>query len=201
MSCLNAASNWPSSATGRRCASISASGGYPLLLTPGDFMAEHVEMSPDGRYLTFSSGVNQGSATTHDIWVVDLTTGIAEDSWGDVDKFISVERVIGTNFADWFMGNTAANQLNGMGGNDTLAGGGGNDTFVFWADHGNDQINDFNTGDILDLAAFGFKTVDDVIAHATGHELGVIIQTSATSSIVLVDVNVTSLATLGYIFA
>ncbi len=132
---------------------------------------------------------------------VNLTTGLAEDSWGDVDKFISIERVIGTDFADWFMGNTAVNQLNGMGGNDTLSGGGGNDTFVFWADHGNDQVNDFNTGDILNLAAFGFKTVDDIIAVSSGHELGVIIQTSATSSIVLVDVNVTSLATLGYIFA
>jgi Ca2+-binding RTX toxin-like protein len=132
---------------------------------------------------------------------VNMTTGLAVDSWGDTDKFVSIERVIGTDFADWFMGSTAANQLNGMGGNDTLAGGGGNDTFVFWADHGNDQINDFNAGDILDLAAFGFKSVDDVIAHSSGHELGVIIQTSATSSIVLVDVNVTSLATLGYIFA
>jgi Ca2+-binding RTX toxin-like protein len=150
-----------------------------------------------------------GSADTVDYRVddgwhgvsVNLTTGLAEDTWGDVDKLVSIERVIGTDFADWFMGNTAANQLNGMGGNDTLAGGGGNDTFVFWVDHGNDQINDFNAGDILNLAAFGFKTVDDVIAHSSGHDLGVIIQTSATSSIVLVDVNVTSLATLGYIFA
>jgi Ca2+-binding RTX toxin-like protein len=132
---------------------------------------------------------------------VNMTTGLAEDSWGDSDTLVSIENAIGTDFADWFMGNSAANQLNGMGGNDTLSGGGGNDTFVFWAEHGNDQINDYNAGDILNLAAFGFTSVDDVIARSSGHELGVIIQTSATSSIVLVDVNVTSLATLGYIFA
>jgi Ca2+-binding RTX toxin-like protein len=132
---------------------------------------------------------------------VNLTTGLAEDSWGDVDKFISIERIIGTSFADWFMGNSAANQITGMGGNDTMAGGGGNDTFVFGVDHGNDQINDFNAGDVLNLSVFGYTSAADVIAHSSGHDLGVIIQTSATSSIVLVDVNVTSLATLGYIFA
>jgi Ca2+-binding RTX toxin-like protein len=132
---------------------------------------------------------------------VNLTTGLAEDSWGDVDTLVGIERAIGTDFADWFMGNKSVNQLNGMGGDDTMAGGGGNDTFVFWASHGNDQINDFNAGDVLDLSALGFKSIDDVIAASQAHDLGVLIRTGEGSSILLVDVNVNAMATLGYIFA
>ena len=39
--------------------SIPASGGTPLLLTPGNFMAEHIRLSADRKYLTF--GVNAGN--------------------------------------------------------------------------------------------------------------------------------------------
>jgi len=35
------------------------------------------EWSPDGRYLTFSSGQIGSAATRHDIWLLDLTTGLA----------------------------------------------------------------------------------------------------------------------------
>ncbi len=35
--------------------SISSQGGVPLLLTPGSFMAEHISLSPDKRWLTFSA--------------------------------------------------------------------------------------------------------------------------------------------------
>ncbi|MBY0434684.1 MAG: prolyl oligopeptidase family serine peptidase, partial [Cyclobacteriaceae bacterium] len=34
--------------------SISSFGGVPLLLTPGPFMAEHISLSPDRKWLTFS---------------------------------------------------------------------------------------------------------------------------------------------------
>jgi Ca2+-binding RTX toxin-like protein len=132
---------------------------------------------------------------------VNLATGLAEDSWGDLDTLVSVERVTGTEFADWFLGNKSKNTLNGGAGDDTLAGGGGNDTFVFQAGHGHDVINDFNAGDVLDLAALGFTSVDQVVAAASGHDLGVVITTGEGSSVVLVDVNVTSVATLGYLFA
>lgn len=35
--------------------SISSIGGAPVLLTPGDYMAEHIRMSPDGKWLIFSA--------------------------------------------------------------------------------------------------------------------------------------------------
>lgn len=44
--------------------SIPSSGGAALLLTPGDYMAEHIRLSPDGTHLVFSA--NAG-ATPNDI--------------------------------------------------------------------------------------------------------------------------------------
>ncbi len=132
---------------------------------------------------------------------LNLLKGFAEDTWGDSDKLIAIENVVGSAFDDWIVGNIGNNVITGGAGNDTMTGGGGNDIFVFAPGHCNDQINDFNKGDKLDLSALGFKSVADVQAHAAGHDLGVVIYTSETSSIVLVDVNVNSLATLGYIFA
>ncbi|HQQ97710.1 MAG TPA: prolyl oligopeptidase family serine peptidase [Cyclobacteriaceae bacterium] len=35
--------------------SMPAAGGTPLLLTPGNFMAEHIRLSPDGKWLTFDA--------------------------------------------------------------------------------------------------------------------------------------------------
>lgn len=35
--------------------SVPAAGGTPLLLTPGNFMAEHIRLSPDGKWLTFDA--------------------------------------------------------------------------------------------------------------------------------------------------
>ncbi|MFN2326290.1 MAG: prolyl oligopeptidase family serine peptidase [Gemmatimonadales bacterium] len=39
--------------------SVPAGGGTPLLLTPGNWMAEHIALTPDGRHLVFSA--NAGS--------------------------------------------------------------------------------------------------------------------------------------------
>lgn len=50
---LSYADGWP------HLYSISAAGGDPLLLTPGDYMAEYIELSPDGTSLVFTA--NAGS--------------------------------------------------------------------------------------------------------------------------------------------
>ena len=41
--------------------SIPEDGGEPLLLTPGDYMAEHVSLSPDGRHLLFAGNAGGGA--------------------------------------------------------------------------------------------------------------------------------------------
>lgn len=131
---------------------------------------------------------------------VNLSTGLAEDSWGDTDTLVAIENVTGGALGDWIHGNKSANTLNGGGGDDVLTGGGGNDTFEFGRDHGNDRINDFNKGDKLDLSDLGFTSVDQVVAAAQGHDLGALIVTGENSSILLVDVNIKDIAALGYIF-
>jgi dipeptidyl aminopeptidase/acylaminoacyl peptidase len=50
---LSYADGWP------HLYSVPEAGGQPLLLTPGDYMAEYVTMSPDGSYLVFAG--NAGS--------------------------------------------------------------------------------------------------------------------------------------------
>jgi dipeptidyl aminopeptidase/acylaminoacyl peptidase len=44
--------------------SIASSGGTPLLLTPGAFMAEHIKVSPDAKWIVFSA--NTGTAADID---------------------------------------------------------------------------------------------------------------------------------------
>ncbi|HEX6135729.1 MAG TPA: prolyl oligopeptidase family serine peptidase [Longimicrobiales bacterium] len=39
--------------------SMPAAGGEPLLLTPGDYMAEYIRLSPDGRYLLFAGNAGR----------------------------------------------------------------------------------------------------------------------------------------------
>lgn len=41
--------------------SIPASGGAPLLLTPGNYMAEHISLSPDRRFLLFAGNAGRDS--------------------------------------------------------------------------------------------------------------------------------------------
>jgi len=50
---LSYADGWP------HLYSIAAGGGEPLLLTPGNFMAEHVELSPDGQFLVFAGNTGK----------------------------------------------------------------------------------------------------------------------------------------------
>jgi dipeptidyl aminopeptidase/acylaminoacyl peptidase len=45
--------------------SLPASGGEPLLLTPGDFMAEHVSLSPDRRSLVFAANAGNTPDDLH----------------------------------------------------------------------------------------------------------------------------------------
>ncbi len=132
---------------------------------------------------------------------INMATGTAEDTWGDLDTFKNVENVTGSDFGDWFMGDAKANVIDGRGGDDTMAGGGGADTFVFGAGHGHDRINDFGLDDKLDLRGLGVTSLEQVLDMARGHDLGAVLVTGEGSSIVLVDVNIADIAKLSYIFA
>lgn len=103
-----------------------------------------------------------------------LAAHSATDGFGDSDLLVSIEHVIGTDFADVIVGDAANNlfqgcggddDLAGMAGNDTLDGGSGNDvltggdgadTFVYGLNYGNDLVMDFTASgkrhDILQIS-------------------------------------------------
>lgn len=67
---------------------------------------------------------------------VNLATGIGIDTWGDVDTYVSIERISGTDQADIFVGNDADNVFRGFDGADVYDGADGLDAVRF----------DFETG-------------------------------------------------------
>ncbi|WP_373414624.1 M10 family metallopeptidase C-terminal domain-containing protein [Ensifer aridi] len=68
-----------------------------------------------------------------------LTTAQNVGGGRGADTLVSIESVIGSNYADRLTGNGAANRLDGRSGNDTLAGGAGND--MLYGGGGNDRLD------------------------------------------------------------
>lgn len=62
--------------------------------------------------------------------VINLATGTGQIGAGTTISLISIENVMGSQFADTVTGNRAANMLNGGAGDDTLAGAAGADTLM-----------------------------------------------------------------------
>ncbi len=61
---------------------------------------------------------------------VNLTTNTASGGWAAGDDLISIENLIGSDFADFLTGSATLNILNGGAGIDTMAGGANNDTYI-----------------------------------------------------------------------
>ena len=56
---------------------------------------------------------------------VDLSGGRQSGGHAEGDFLVSIEKVLGSIFDDIISGNTGANSLSGMAGNDTMSGGAG----------------------------------------------------------------------------
>ncbi|MBB3233838.1 calcium-binding protein [Phyllobacterium endophyticum] len=85
------------------------------------------------------------------------------------------ENVVGTNLNDWITGNTEANKLIGLDGNDTLNGGVGDDTLIGSA--GNDTLvggagaDTLNGGDGIDTLNYGATTGGGIILVLEGGDM------------------------------
>jgi Ca2+-binding RTX toxin-like protein len=93
--------------------------------------------------------------------VVDMGAGTAGST-----SFTSIERVIGSGFADQLTGSAGADNLTARGGNDTLNGGAGNDTL--WGEAGADDflftaVGAANADTIGDFAS----GTDDIVLDAS----------------------------------
>jgi Ca2+-binding RTX toxin-like protein len=106
-------------------------GGAGADLIDGGASSDHVT------YLNAPSGVTLSL----------VTGGTGGDAAGDI--FISIERITGSNHADWIEGSQFDDHISGVGGNDTIIGGSGNDnlqgdhgTDIIYGGDGNDTIRD-----------------------------------------------------------
>ncbi len=72
-------------------------------------------------------------------------------------KSLSGNKLVGTKYSDWLIGDSGNNVIEGGDGQDELLGGGGADVFVYKdPTHGKDKIVDFSSNDILQISAAGF---------------------------------------------
>ena len=95
---------------------------------------------------------------------VNLAEGQATDTYGDEDKLISIENVIGTVGLDTIIGDSGPNEIDGNGGDDMLDGGAGSDTIV--------TAVDFTLGEDADIENFeNIKGKPAADATTTGPEL------------------------------
>jgi serralysin len=122
---------------------------------------------------------------------VDLSNTGFQNTGEGLDRFSSIENLVGSKIDDFFKGNAGANSLRGLAGDDTLDGGLGQDTltgdagsdvFVMGIDGGTytgtargDLITDFTRGqdtiDVSDFSAtnpdFGFLNIAQRISGST----------------------------------
>jgi len=91
--------------------------------------------------------------------VFDFGAGTAS-SGGDTDRFHSIEEVIGSAFNDRL--------ISGVG-NDRMTGGVGGDRFVFLpSGGGSDTIVDFAAGDRIDVSAYGYANLAEIVGDGSG---------------------------------
>ncbi len=93
--------------------------------------------------------------------VVNLSTGVATDTFGDTDTLINIDQVRGTIFVDHITGSAEDNDFWGLGGADIIDGGAGNDFVHYGEDYlaeggGNGIVADLAAGEVID----GFGHID-----------------------------------------
>ncbi|GGX70322.1 hypothetical protein GCM10007385_44160 [Tateyamaria omphalii] len=132
-----------------------------------------------------------------------------DTAWGGSGN----DRFFGGTGDDILMGEGDQDTLYGGAGFDTIVGGAGNDLlfgnfnadrFVFEAGHGHDTIGDFNAANSLELMDFsdfdGLNSVSDVLSNAVQVGRDIVLTTSATSSIRLINVSLSDLGADDFIF-
>ena len=93
--------------------------------------------------------------------------------------------------------------LDGEDGNDTMIGGFGDDIFVKRQDDDDDIIKDFvagGTDDQIDISAFAYSDLGDVLAVATDLGVGVLLDFGPNSSVLLENVASADLTGQDFIF-
>ena len=129
--------------------------------------------------LNGGAGIDTASYDFSDEGVsINLGKNTVSGGHAEGDTFISIENLLGSEFADTLIGDTGANRIEGGLGSDTIDGGKGNDTlvggagidkFIFAKKTGHDTIEGFTTtgieADRIDVHAFRPKSFADLQSH------------------------------------
>jgi Ca2+-binding RTX toxin-like protein len=86
---------------------------------------------------------------------------------------------------DTLVGGAGNDMLDGGIGNDLLIGGPGFDAYMMRANYGRDTILGFGEGDRINLKAFGFSSVEDVLATATQINAATLFTLGPTTSVLV----------------
>ena len=86
------------------------------------------------RYGSFNHATGRQEYGTRGV-VVNLTTGVATDTFGFTDTLINIDSIRATKFVDVLIGNALANSFWGLQGADTINGGAGSDRVFYGEDY------------------------------------------------------------------
>jgi trimeric autotransporter adhesin len=118
--------------------------------------------------------------------VVNLATGVATQANGSSDTLTNIENVRGGSAADTITGKAGAN---------VLTGGGGNDKFIFKAAFGADTVTDFQAGhDLIQFDVGAFSSTNAVLGACQQVGTDVLITASASNTVTLKSINLSSLS-------
>jgi Ca2+-binding RTX toxin-like protein len=168
-------------------------------------------------YTDRGTGIDQFEFGDGTVWtaatlashIISGTTGddaLAGTSYGDhISAGAGNDSIDGGAGHDVIDGGSGADVLAGGAGSDVLVGGLDSDTFVFASGDGNDRIEDFATGaasdDVIDVSAFGYAVIDDVLNVATQNGDDVLLQLDEETSVRLSNVQVSQLHADDFLFA
>ncbi|HKA74477.1 MAG TPA: calcium-binding protein, partial [Xanthobacteraceae bacterium] len=172
---------------------IGYTGGYDTIDGRGG--VDTIDFSGFGSAIWVDLTYTDGEAWTQD--APNLTGG----TWRKAAELSGVENIAGTGLADALAGDAGANRIDGGAGNDTLIGRGGADTFVFRAGYAHDTVNDFTSGDAIELSGFaGLTTFNDLVSHATQQGTDTLIDFGAGDQLLLHNVLKTNLTAADFHF-
>jgi len=160
---------------------------------------------------------------------INLDTGLGSGGFAEGDTLINIERIqgsfrddniIGSEGRDFLNGGSGNDNINGSGGNDRLSGGNGTDVLIggtgndlliggdgddiftfFDSDTGSDIIQDFVSGDTIDLQGFSnLFTLDDILDLAAQIGDDIVITFNTDTSLTLQNIQLADLEAADFIF-
>jgi serralysin len=131
-------------------------------LAPGGFSKFNGRQVADLGYYE-GAGLHKASGNIYNALMYrGNTESLIEDAIGGSGS----DKLFGNKVANHLDGNAGDDKFYGAAGNDTFDGGAGADTFYFKAGWDHDKVTNFQGIDKINVAAYQFASVDELLSHA-----------------------------------